>query len=99
MTRPVRIPDKGDIARALVAQRLGMSVADFDARRADLEARGFPEADETTGLYAVEAVDRWRLRRYPRLFPELTASRAAVDAGAVFEQRMGKIEHGAGRNG
>jgi hypothetical protein len=36
----------------------------------------------------MEAVDRWRLRRHTRLFPELTAATGALDASAVFEQRM-----------
>lgn len=88
MGRPARIPDKGDVPASLIAARLGLSTADFDLRRPDLEKRGFPEADPTTGLYAIEAVDRWRLRRYPRLFPELTASPAATHAEAVFNERM-----------
>jgi hypothetical protein len=96
VTRPVRIPDRGDIAPALVAQRLGMSPADFDARRGELERRGFPEPDPTTGKYCIEAVDRWRLRRFPRLFPELTASHAAVDARTVIDDRLRAME-GAGR--
>jgi hypothetical protein len=88
MSRPTRIPDRGDVPLGAVVQRLGMSLADFQMYRGDLERRGFPEPDPTTGRYCIEAVDRWRLRRFPRLFPELTASTAAVDAGAVFEERM-----------
>ena len=48
----------------------------------------FPEPDETTGRYCIEAVDRWRLQRHARLFPELTMMTGAVDAGRVFEQRI-----------
>jgi hypothetical protein len=88
MTRPVLIPDKGDISRALVARRLGMTLADFEARRGELEARNFPQPDETSGLYCIEAVDRWRLQRFPKLFPELTHAAGAINADAVFEQRM-----------
>jgi hypothetical protein len=88
MSRPPRIPDRGDVPPAVAAHRLGLSLEEFEVRRAELEKRGFPEADPTTGRYCIEAVDRWRLRRFPRLFPELTASPLAVDAGAVFEQRM-----------
>jgi hypothetical protein len=88
MSRPARIPDRGDVPAGAAAQRLGMSLPDFEARLGELEKRGFPEPDPTTGRYCIEAVDRWRLRRFPRLFPELTASHWAVDAGAVFEQRM-----------
>jgi hypothetical protein len=41
MTRPRRIPARGDVA--LVAELLGVSLADFEARRAALRERGFPE--------------------------------------------------------
>jgi hypothetical protein len=88
MSRPARIPDRGDVPPGAIAQLLGLLLDDFERCRSDLERRGFPCPDPTTGRYCIEAVDRWRLRRFPRLFPELTASPAAVDAGAVFEQRM-----------
>jgi hypothetical protein len=92
MSRPARIPDRGDVAPAAAAQRLGMSLADFEARRVELEKRGFPEADPTTGHYCIEAVDRWRLRRFPRLFPELTMSPAAGDARTVIDDRLRAME-------
>lgn len=88
MSRPVRIPDRGDVPPEIIAQRLGLPLVDFERVRPDLERRGFPGPDPTTGRYCIEAVDRWRLRRFPRLFPELTVSPAAVDADAVFEERM-----------
>jgi hypothetical protein len=88
MSRPARIPDRGDVPSATVAARLGLSVPDFEARRRALFERGFPEPDPTTGLFCIEAVDRWRLRRHPRLFPELTNAPAAAHAEAVFDERM-----------
>jgi hypothetical protein len=88
MTRPARIPDRGDVAPSIVAARLGLSLSEFEAQRLELERRGFPGPDKTTGRYCMEAVDRWRLRRHARLFPELTAATGAMDAGAVFEERM-----------
>ncbi|MFZ2144395.1 MAG: hypothetical protein WAV78_47005, partial [Xanthobacteraceae bacterium] len=91
MSRPSRIPDRGDVAPYVVASRLGLTLPEFQARRSELERRGFPEPDETTGRYCIEAVDRWRLQRHPRLFPELTTVAGAVDAGAVFEQRMARF--------
>jgi len=72
-----------------------MPLADFEVYRAELERRGFPERDPTTGRYCIEAVDRWRLRRFPRLFPELTAIPTAVDARTVIEDRLRALE-GAG---
>jgi hypothetical protein len=93
MSRPARIPDRGDVPLAVVAARLGLSVSDFEARRAALFERGFPEPDRTTGLFCIEAVDRWRLRRHPRLFPELTTPPAAAHAEAVFNERLRRF-HG-----
>ena len=90
MSRPPRIPERGDVSVPLVAKLLGMSPDEFALSRSHLERRGFPETDPTTGLYCIEAVDRWRLRRYPKLFPELTAAPAAVNAATVFAERMGR---------
>jgi hypothetical protein len=92
LTRPRRIPERGDVAAGLVAELLGLSPSDFEARRPLLHDRGFPKPDPTTGLYCVEAVDRWRLRRHPHLFPELTAVSAAAQAGAVFDERLRRLD-------
>jgi hypothetical protein len=89
MSRPLRILDRGDVPPGAIAQRLGLSLADFDAFRAELEHRGFPQADSTTGCYCVEAVDRWRLGH---LFPELLAAPAAHNAAAVFNERLRGID-------
>jgi hypothetical protein len=94
MARPARIPERGDVSKVVVAQRLGLTVADFDLYRRELEKRGFPVPDETTGNYCVEAVDIWRLRRHPRLFPELTAAAGAVDARAVVDERLAAMRRG-----
>ena len=88
MSWPRRIPCRGDVAPALVAELLGLSLTDFNVRLEALHARKFPDPDPTTGLYCIEAVDRWRLRRHPNLFPELTAASTAAHAGAVFDERM-----------
>jgi hypothetical protein len=90
--RPRRIPQRGDVAAGIVADLLGLSPADFEARRTLLHDRGFPKPDPTTGCYCVEAVDRWRLRRHPQLFPELTAAPAAAHAGAVFDERLRRLD-------
>ncbi len=92
MSRPRRIPVRGDVTASAVAELLGLSPSDFAARGPILRERGFPEPDPTTGLYCIEAVDRWRLRRHPRLFPELTAAPAAAHAEAVFGERMRRID-------
>lgn len=91
MGRPTRVPERGDVPRAIIALRLGLSLPDFNLRLPDLEKRGFPPADPTTGHYCIEAVDRWRLRRHAKLFPELMHSPTAVDAGSVFAERMERL--------
>ena len=88
MGRPARIPDRGDVPTGTVAQRLGMPLAEFELHRAELHSRGFPQPDPTTGCYCIEAVDRWRLLRHKNLFPELLAAPAAVNASAVFDDRL-----------
>ena len=92
MTRPRRIPARGDVATSVVAELLGLSVSEFEARRPELRERDFPEPDPTTGLYCIEAVDRWRLRRHARLFPELTTAPAAAHAEAVFDDRLRRLD-------
>jgi hypothetical protein len=91
VSRPRRIPGRGDVPASLVAELLGLSCAGFEAQRPALCERGFPEPDPTTGLYCIEAVDRWRLRRHPQLFPELTVAPAAAQANAVFEERLRRL--------
>jgi hypothetical protein len=93
MTGPRRLPVRGDVAASVVAEVLGLSLADSKARQSALRERGFPEPDPTTGLYCIEAVDRWRMRRHPRLFPKLASAPTAAHAGvAVFDERLGPFD-------
>jgi hypothetical protein len=92
MSRPRRIPYRGDVEPALVAELLGLSLTEFKARLKVLGARKFPDPDPTTGLYCIEAVDRWRLRRHPNLFPELTSAPNAAHADAVFAERLRRFD-------
>jgi hypothetical protein len=91
MSRSRRIPARGDVGASAVAELLGLSVSDFEARWPALRDRGFPEPDPTTGLYCVEGVDRWRLRRHTQLFPELTTAPTATHADAVFDHRLRRL--------
>src|SRR5262249_30200309 len=95
MSRPARIPDRGDVAPSVVATLLGLSTtAEFEQMLPELNRRGFPSPDPTTGRYCIEAVDRWRRRRHPQLFPELTMAVCAVDARAVVEDRLATMRTG-----
>jgi hypothetical protein len=61
--------DPKDVPEEAAARRLGLTVEQFRAKLPALLQRGFPAADQTTGNYCLEAVDEWRMRRFPRLFP------------------------------
>lgn len=81
MGRPPHIPDVGDVPLKLVALRMGYaSVREFEADLPEFRQRGFPAPDPISGRYCIEAVDRWRQRRYPELFPELAQASDALDA-------------------
>jgi hypothetical protein len=88
----MRIPDRGDVLPSAVAQRLGLPLGEFERLRSELELRGFPQPDPTTGRYCIEAVDRWRLRRHLKLFPELTVAPGAVHASVVVDDRLRAME-------
>lgn len=62
-----------------VARRLCLTPLQFQECQRRLFERGFPLPDETTGMYDLEAVDRWRKRQRPDLYPELTAGLPAVE--------------------
>jgi hypothetical protein len=68
-----------DIPPAAAARRLGLTLEDFQKKLPDLLRRGFPAPDETTGNFCLEAVDRWRLRRFPTLFPATSVEGPKTD--------------------
>jgi hypothetical protein len=57
-----------DIPPEAAARRLGLTVEQFLEKLPALLQRGFPAADQTTGNYCLEAIDQWRMRRFPQLF-------------------------------
>jgi hypothetical protein len=96
MGRPGRIPNRGDVPPSIVARLLGLSAADFERLLPELTHRNFPKPDPTTGHFCIEAVDRWRFGRYPALFPMLTVAPTAIDAQAVFDDRLRQMGEGGG---
>src|SRR5260221_3729253 len=58
-----------DVPPAVAARRLGLTLEQFQDKLPDLLRRGFPAPDETTGHFCLEAIDRWRVPRFPPLFP------------------------------
>jgi hypothetical protein len=86
MSRRRRIPARGDVAASLVAELLGLSLTDFEARRPALREHGFPEQDPITGLYCIEAVDTCKLCLHPHRFPEMARTPIGAHADAVFDR-------------
>ena len=60
-----KLPPGGDVPPVTAARRVGCR---FDAFREAL--RGFPQADETTGNFDLDAIDAWRRTRNLHLFPD-----------------------------
>lgn len=61
-----------DIPVEKAARRLHLTCQQFEQVKDRLYARGFPRPDPDTGMYDLEAINRWCGRRHPTLFPELT---------------------------
>jgi hypothetical protein len=88
--------DPRDVPPEVAARRLGKTFAEFNAALPDLVARGFPQADPTTGNFDLAAIDRWCDARYPHLFGG-GATVQARDAKDVVQDRLAKLRTGPGR--
>jgi hypothetical protein len=85
-----------DVPPEVAARRLGKTLAEFNAAMPDLVARGFPQADPTTGNFDLAAIDRWCDARHPHLFGGAAAMQAR-DAKDVVQDRLAKLKAGLGR--
>jgi hypothetical protein len=61
----------GDVRPDRAAERLGLSLEDFESMLPSLFARGFPKPDPSTLNYDAEAIDTWRRFRHPHLYQGL----------------------------
>jgi len=87
-----------DVPPEVAARRLGKTFAEFNAALPNLIARGFPQADPTTGNFDLAAIDRWCDARHPHLFCGGAAMQAR-DAKDVVQDRLAKLKAGLGRGG
>jgi hypothetical protein len=85
-----------DVPPEVAARRLGKTFAEFNAALPDLLARGFPQADPTTGNFDLAAIDRWCDARHPHLFCG-GAEIQARDAKHVVQDRLTKLKAELGR--
>ena len=85
-----------DVPLEVAARRLGKTRAELEAVLPDLLARGFPQADPTTGNFDLAAIDRWCDARYPHLFGGGGAMQAR-DARDVVRDRLARLRaaHGS----
>src|SRR5262249_38249286 len=96
MTLRFKLPPGGDVPPVTAARRMGLSLDAFRDVLPELVARGFPQADETTGNFDLDAIDTWRRTRNPHLFPDrldlsekqLRSPMTAPDANEVIRQRI-----------
>ncbi len=86
-----------DVSDEQAARRLGLVVAEFNAKLPNLRARGFPQPDPDTGLFDMVAIDKWCDARHPHLFGG--AIMRARDAGTVARDRIEKMRAVAGHRG
>lgn len=85
----------GDVPAELAARRMGLTKGAFESVLPQLQRRGFPLPDPDTGLYDLDAIDQWRKRRNPHLYPEIgsvAAPQQAIDVSDVFESRLAQIK-------
>jgi hypothetical protein len=93
----------GDGSARDAARMMGISPSDFLASLPQLERRGFPLPDPTTGQFDLDAVAAWRRRRHPHLFTTdneggLTSPRAARGALDVVKGRLEALSRGNGED-
>lgn len=82
-----------DVPAKAAAIRMGMTEVKFREELPHLIARGFPQPDVTTGNFDLNAIDAWCDRRHPALFVSKTET--ALDARAVFPQRLERLKNGS----
>ena len=78
-----------DVPLQVAARRLGKTRAELESVLPDLLARGFPQADPTTGNFDLAAIDRWCDARHPHLFGG--GAMQARDARDVVQNRLAKL--------
>ena len=96
MTLRFKLPPGGDIPPVAAARRMGLSLDAFREALLKLVSRGFPQADEATGNFDLDAIDVWRRTRNPHLFPDsldlsenpLRSPVIAPDANEVIRQKI-----------
>jgi hypothetical protein len=85
-----------DIPPMKAARRLHLTLEEFYAKLPELQARGFPAPDPTTGMFDLKAIDTWADARNPRIFKKDAETESKKDARQVVKDRL---ERFGGDNG
>jgi hypothetical protein len=96
MAMRFKLPPGGDVPPITAARRMGLSLDAFREALPKLVSRGFPQADETTGNFDLDAIDAWRRGRNPHLFPDRldriehppSSAVTASDANELIRQKI-----------
>ena len=96
MAMRFKLPPGGDIPPVTAARRMGLSLDAFREALPELVSRGFPQADETTGNFDLDAIDAWRRARHPHHFSDrldlcedpLRTSVTSTDASEAIRQKI-----------
>lgn len=89
--RPLPPEILGDGTLADAGRILNLSEADMRAKLAALVARGFPPADDTTGMIDLDAVVQWRRLRHPSLFGLMNHQPAAQGRSLEVAERLKRM--------
>jgi hypothetical protein len=82
-------PGTGDCPPIAAARVLWLTLEAFQSQLPELQKRGFPPADPTTGNFDMDAINAWRKSRYPHLFAQnLTPVTPARNAADVVRARL-----------
>jgi hypothetical protein len=82
MTLRFKLPPGGDVPPITAARRMGLSLDAFRDALPELVARGFPQADETTGNFDLDA-DSLDLTGFP-----LRSPATIPDVNEVIRQKI-----------
>ena len=93
MVQPAAIRSKvavRDAPMIQAARKLGLTVEQFRTKLPELYRRNFPAPDPTTGLWDLQAIDRWQDARNPQIFGQ-SAGDVPIDARTVAKERLARL--------
>lgn len=86
--------DPRDIPPEKVARLLHQTPDEFEARKAALFDRGFPQPDPTTGMYDMVAINAWMDQRHRLTSGASTERQTARNTAEVAAERQRRLLNG-----